>query len=223
MKIQAAQNYQLQKQTPQFKSAYPVIHWVKETNGSYAPAISNELNEKLQRILVRLLNNQGKKVKPNKIQFMQYIQSVIASKDSDYAENRIVRSFYDHDGGGWIQDKFAPYGYILSGKHAEHMSETLGKPIGRAKGEAPRINDSLMKTAEVSIAVGDYKQQGLTLVKRLASKFKDSKKICQGLHTKFEIIRTKTGKIKEFRLLDIRFCPEEGPENPFVRTGLYKS
>lgn len=209
MNIQPTQNY-----STQFKSGFPVVHWVRETNGSYAPALTQELNVKLQKSLVRLLNSQGNNVKPEKLTLMQYVKRVISGKDEDFLRNPIARSFYNSQ-GGWNGQQFEPIGYILTGMHAEHMSETLGKPIGKAKNEAPR-------GAEVNIALGDYFKQGLSLVKHLASGFKTGK-THYGLHTKYEVIRTKTGKIKEYRLVDLKFCPTEGPNNPFVRTGYIKS
>lgn len=199
-----------------FKAAYPVTHWVRETNGSYAPAVTQALNEKLQKSIVRLLNSQGKKLTPQKLSLMNYVKEIVSASDKDYAKKTVARSFYNSK-GGWIQQKFEPIGYILTGIHAEHMTETLGKPIGRIKSENPYGN-----TAELNIALTDYFKRGLVYVKKLASKFKDDKNIHYGLHTKFEVIRSKTGKIKEYRLEDLRFCPQEGPENPFVRTGYIK-
>lgn len=216
MNIQLTQNY-----STQFKAAYPVTHWVRETNGSYAPALSRNLNEKLQRSVVRLLNSDIEKVKPEKRSLVQYIKKVITASDSDFAQKPVARSFYFHH-GGLSEEKFEPFGYILTGQHAEHMSEVLGKPIGRAKSDAPRLNGDIAETAEVNIAVGDYLKQGISFVKKLASKFKLGSKTRYGLHTKFEVIRTKTGKIKEYRLVDLKFCPEEGEANPFVRTGYIK-
>ncbi len=202
------------KYSTQFKSGFPVVHWVRETNGSYAPALTQELNVKLQKSVVRLLNSQGSKLKPEKLSLMEYVKRVVAGRDKDYATNPVVRSFYNSY-GGWDGQKFEPIGYILTGRHAEHMTETLGKPIGKAKSDVPQ-------SAEVNIALGDYFKRGLSLVKRLASFFKTDK-THYGLHTKFEVIRSRTGKIKEYRLLDLKFCPTEGPNNPFVRAGYIKS
>ncbi len=208
MNIQPTQNY-----STQFKAGYPVVHWVRETNGSYAPALTHELNVKLQKPLVRLLNSQMKKVKPDKLALMEYVKKVICAKDKDYSQNPIARSFYNSQ-GGWNNQSFEPIGYLVTGRHAEHMTETLGKPIGKAKSEAPQ-------GAEVNIALSDYFKRGLTFVKKLASGFKTNR-THYSLHTKYEVIRTKTGKIKEYRLIDIKFCPTEGSENPFVRTGYVK-
>ncbi|MCM1074016.1 MAG: hypothetical protein NC334_09440, partial [Bacteroides sp.] len=209
MNIQPTQNY-----STQFKSAYPVINWVRETNGSYAPAVSAALNTKLQKSVIRLLNGHGKNVTPEKLNFMNYIKQIITNTDKDYAKNPVVRSFYNAK-GGWANGKFEPLGYILSGQHAEHMTETMGKSIGRAKSESPGFANS----AEVNIALGDYFRCGMNFVKKLVSNFKDENNTHYALHTKFEVIRSKTGKIKEYRLEDVRFCPSDGPNNPLVKTG----
>ena len=208
MNIQPTINYN-QKKTS-FKSAYPVIHWVRETNGSFAPAVSEELNKRLQRAVVKLLNNQGKNISESKIAMRDYVKQVISVSDKDFAQAPVARSFYNGKGGREGK-KFEPLGYILTGQHAENMTENLGKPIGRARNYG--------KSAEFNIAIGDYWRRGLRYVKKLAAQFRDEKNVRSALHTKFEVIRSKTGKIKEFRLLDLKFCPEEGKDNPFVRTG----
>lgn len=206
-------------QNTTFNSAYPVVHWVCETNGSFAPVVTSELSVKLQKSIVRLLNNQGKKDTPEKALLRSYVKQVISASDKDYAQNQVVRSFYNPK-GGWVKDNFEPLGYMVTGKHAEHLTETFGKPIGRAKRDLPRINNR--NSAEVNIVLGDYWYRGFNYVKGLVSNFKDSGGNKKALHTKFEIVRTKTGKIKGFRLLDLKFCPAEGSNNPFVRTGYLK-
>jgi len=52
------------------------------------------------------------------------------------------------------------------------------------------------------------------------TRIKDSKGMTYVLHTKFEIIRNKLGKIKDFKFVDARFLPEKGPESPFERLKL---
>ena len=63
---------------------------------------------------------------------------------------------------------------------------------------------------------------GLDFVNNPKRKIVDNNGLKYGLHTKFEVVRNKTGKIKGYELVDIKFCPESGEENPFVRTGYYK-
>lgn len=217
MNVQQSQNY-----STQFKAGYPVVHWVRETNGSYAPALSRNLNEKLQKNVVRILNADLEKAKSEKRQVMEYVKKIISASDSDFSQNMKARSFYNRH-GGWNGQRFEPFGYILTGKDAELMSQVFGKPIGKAKADAPRRDGVVSGSAEVNIAIGDYFRRGISFVKKLASGFKPIDKTRYGLHTKFEVVRTKTGKIKEYRLVDLKFCPEEGSENPFVRTGYVKS
>lgn len=218
MRIQSIQ----QNNSTNFKSVYPVVHWVREAGERrYAPALSQELNEKLQRSLVRMLNSDEKKVKPEKLPFISKLKQLVSSGDKDFSNNSKARSFYNQQ-GGWSESGFEPFGYILTGDNAEHMSETLGKPIGRAKGAAPRLGDELAETAEVKISVNDYVKRGLNYVKKLSSRFRNDKKVKMGLHTKFKVIRTKNGKIKGFEFEDARFCPESGADNPFVKTGYIK-
>jgi len=214
------QPFNFQHPNPTFKSAYPVVHWVRETNGSFAPVVTSELSIKLQKAIVRMLNNQGKQSALEKEHMRNYVKQIVAASDKDYASSQKVRSFYNLK-GGWGNNSFEPLGYIVSGQHAEHLTETFGKPIGRAKGSLPRLNNR--NSAEVNIVLGDYWHRGFNFVKRLAAKFKGADGRKKALHTKFEIIRSKTGKIKEFRLLDLKFCPAEGADSPFVRTGYLRN
>ena len=100
MQIQSTSGYIVNKSfNPQFKSAYPVYHWVREKGGgSYAPAISHSLNKKLQGILVRLFNQTSKL---SKTEFGQQIIKKLGPRmsdgvgDFDYVSNSVVRTFND--------------------------------------------------------------------------------------------------------------------------------
>ena len=62
MNIQPIQTNQSQTN---FKSAYPVVHWVAETNGSFAPISDLPTVKKLQGKFVRILNKSlGESKKP---------------------------------------------------------------------------------------------------------------------------------------------------------------
>jgi hypothetical protein len=39
-----------------FKATYPVVHWVAEANGSYAPVTNLKSVKKLQSKIIRVLN-----------------------------------------------------------------------------------------------------------------------------------------------------------------------
>ena len=64
-----------------------------------------------------------------------------------------------------------------------------------------------------------YNSKGLEFVKNSAKQIKDENGISYILHTKFEIIRNKLGKIKDYKLLDVRFLPASGKKNPLERLG----
>lgn len=217
MKVQSIQNNQTN-----FKSGYPVIHWVREAKGGYAPAVTEELNRSLQRKIVRMLNSDVRSAKPEERSLISRLKSVISQGDQDFFFNPVSRSYYNSE-GGWTEDRFEPYGYILTGQHCEHMSKVLGKPIGRAKGGAPRINGELAETAETKLAVSDYVNIGLNYVRKLANTFRNINPQNSELHTKFVVERTKTGKIKSIKFEDAKFCPSEGPNNPFERMGYTKN
>lgn len=61
---------------PQFKSVYPVVHWVAETNSSYAPALTEELSRTLNGKFVRLLNTRAAEIFAKIKEVQKQIQSV---------------------------------------------------------------------------------------------------------------------------------------------------
>lgn len=218
MQIQPSQNYSVlnNKSQPNFKAAYPVIHWVAETNGSYAPVVSLELTKKLQRTIVSLLN------KSNKISetpFGKNLINYISKCDIDYRRNNIARSFYDKK-GGW-QGKFNPISYLLTGEDGKVFEEIYGKKIGKTLKNSPKVN-GVGKSAEHESAKRDYAILGRNFVMDKNKRIFDAEGIEYALHTKFQTIRNRLGNIKGYELVDIKFCPQEGPNNPFVRVGLIK-
>ena len=58
MQIQSVNNFSNIKsnQNPQFKSVYPVVHWLAETNGSFAPQITKEVAQEFNENIIRRLN-----------------------------------------------------------------------------------------------------------------------------------------------------------------------
>ncbi len=203
------------KFSPNFKSCYPVTHWVAETNGSYAPVLTVELAKKLQGILVRFLNAPAGKYSDSKEVMSKQVKNYIASKDKDYRNMEFVRSFYDKK-GGWIKDKITPVAYMLTGADARYFDQKYGLPIGEIK-RASSAPSRLPNSAELNMALNDYFRGGLQFVKSRSKEFCDINKMPYGLHAKFETIRSRTGNIKGFKLMGLGFYPEEGPNNPFVK------
>ena len=58
MQIHSINNLSSQNKTQRvnFKSTYPVVHWVAEANSSYAPVANLDIVKKLQGKIVRVLN-----------------------------------------------------------------------------------------------------------------------------------------------------------------------
>ena len=225
MQIQAINNFSNTKiQKPQFKSAYPVYHWVAEKGGgSSAPAVTHELNKKLQGVLVRLMNKTSKLSETGFGQRMiekLKLDNLTGVGDFDYSLKSVVRTF-NNKNGGW-KGEFVPINYLISGNDVKLFDESFGKPIGRTYIEAPRVK-GMPSSAEYRSAVRDYVLGGLNFVKNPKRKIIDRTGMEYGLHTKFEVVRNKNGEIKGYELVDIKFCPERGKENPFVKLGYYGS
>ena len=206
-----------QVKSPQFKSAYPVYHWVAEkAGGHYAPAVSLDLNKTLQGKLIRLFNGS---TKFSETQLGKKMMEKLAVTDFAYRFNQVVRSYYNHN-GGW-KGKFQPISYLITGNDVAKFDEKFGKPIGRSFAESPKIKGRAI-SAEHNNAVNDYKFNGMHFVTDSKKRIMCSDGLEYGLHTKFEVVRDKNGKIKSYDLVDIKFCPESGENNPFVRLGYYQ-
>ena len=200
-------------QQPNFKATYPVVHWVAETNGSFAPVANLDTIKKLQGKLVRALNKTRYDKTPT-AKIAKPIQSYIRTKDADYNKVPRVRSFYNRVAK--YDQAFEPASYIISGADVKNFEENLAKNIGRAKSRARELFNA-PHSFEAIEAIELYNNKGLEYVKKDSKQIKDENGIPQILHTKFEIVRNRLGKITDFKLLDIRFLPAKGNKNPLER------
>ena len=196
-----------------FKSVYPTMHWVTESNGSYAPVAVGELTRKLQRKIVSALNKGlDKSKKPLNLQ-EQKLRAYIGSCDADYRCMPLVRSFYDKVMGGM---SYKPTTYIISGKDIEPFEEAMTKNIGIAKSDAKKEIGHTKSVAAMQ-AVDFYNRNGYGYVNNPELRITNETGMPLVLHTKFEIVRNKFGKIKDYRFIDARFLPEKGSGNPLER------
>ena len=224
MKIQAIQNYSIKKQEQKlsFKKAYGVVHWVGESNASYAPVKSFELAKTLQTMLVKMLNRSSR-LKANSVNDVAI--KYLAGKDTDYGnENGIgmVRTFNDRQGGvNHYSGKYFPFSYLFTGGDAYQFEETYGKPLGRAKANSPE-RYGRPESAELQIARSNYNMAGWEYVNDPNKKLIiDGKE--QELHTRFEVVRDKKGEIKGYNLVGIEMAPVKGEENPFIKSGYLRA
>ena len=209
-------NLSIQNQ-PNFKSCYPVVHWLAETNGSYAPVRTMELTRRLQSALVRVLNKSVFSVTGDKAALCERIQKIISKGDLSYYNKPIVRSFYDNGGGFTVRD-FKPFSYMITGEDVYKFEEQYGHPIGAEKSKSVFTEKGLC-SAELKMALGDYFRGGRNFVRNGAMNFCDNNKVPYALHTKFEILRARTGRVKGFLLKDVRFLPIKGADNPLKKLG----
>ena len=194
----------IQNQKPNFKSAYPVTHWIAETNGSYAPIGNLKLIKKLQGKIIRILNKpldeSCKPMDAGEENFRTYVGKC----DISYRNNPVVRSFYNRTENSL--NNFSPLSYIISGEDVEIFEDTLAKNIGRLKGKAKEILKQPYSPQAVE-AIKLYNREGLRFVKDKSKQITDKQGLVYMLHTKFEIIRNRAGKIKDYRFVDARFLP----------------
>lgn len=208
MSIQPINRVNTNQKSTNFKAAYPVVHWVAESNGSFAPVANLQIVKKLQRRIISILNkplvNSKKPMNP----LEQHIRSYLAACDVDYRLNPIVRSFYDRVSRDL--QHFIPTSYIISGKDVGIFEDVFAKNIGLAKS----YGTSNEKTNEV---LNIYHKSGLNFVQNGNRQLQDKNKMPYILHTKFEIVRNKLGKIKDYKLMDVRFLPARGAKNPLEK------
>lgn len=210
MKIEAAGN------GTNFRAIYPVMHWVTETGQKFYPVTNFPMNKKLQGQIVRILNKPIEKTnKPVEI-ISQRLKAYVGNSDTDYRFNSVVRSFYNRVKGSFGDIK--PVTYLITGEDVAHFEEYLAKEIGITKGIAKKITGKAY-SLESEMAVDTYNNAGLNYVNNPAMRLADDNGTTYVLHTKFKTIRNKKGKVKGYELLDARFLPENGPQNPLERMG----
>lgn len=200
-------------QQQNFKSTYPVVHWVAESNGSFAPVANLDIIKKLQGKLVRALNKTKNDKRPT-AKIAKPVQNYIKANDADYLKEPHVRSFYNRVAK--YDQAFEPASYIISGADVKDFEETLAKNIGREKKRAKEFLN-FPYSYETLQALHLYNNNGLAYVKNDAKQIKDENGIPQILHTKFEVVRNKLGNVTDFKLLDIRFLPSKGEGNPLEK------
>lgn len=210
MNIQSAKYQQSQVN---FKSAFPVVCWVKNAdNELYSPAATSELAGKLQRKLVNAINKQIPDKNYAKNAVISKIKNHIADFDPDYnISHGHVRSFYVKK-----QEKNQPFAYMLSGDDADVFAHRYGKDIGRAKKYARQVLGT-SHSAEAMEAVHKYYIAGLNFIKQRLHPVKNYDGTPLALHVKYIPIRNSKGEIKDYELIDARFCPASGQNSPLFR------
>lgn len=209
---------------PQFKSAYPVYHWVEKADRKYVVVVTKNEIEKMQSKLIRMLNKTLSRKDSTKAAAMDKVINVVNEADSDYRIKSEVRSFYNPK-GGWGKNFFAPITYLITGKDVTKFDETYGKPVGKAKAISKTPTGKYC-SLELEEARDNYEKNGLTFVKQESEKFVKNDDTQSALHIVHAPVfykkGPKKGQVKEYLPKWIMFRPESGAHNPFVKLGLVK-
>ena len=190
------------------------MHWVTENGIKYSPVTDIKTNKLLHGQIIRTLNKALEKTnKPVDIA-KQKFKAYIASCDTDYRVMSVVRSFYDRVASHFKRTE--PVTYIISGDDVGLFEEYLAKNIGIEKGIAKRLTGEA-RSAKSDMAVDMYNNKGLEYVNNPNYRIKDRNGKTYVLHTKFKILRSKTGKVKGYEFQDAKFLPEKGAGNPLEK------
>lgn len=249
MQIYSINNYSnlSKNQSPQFKSVYPVVHWLAETNASYAPALTHDSAVKLNKRIVEILNLKApvieeeiskllakvselnrelgfaktmrqKESKEKKIatalssiadlRLSQRVQAYIARNDKEYANNPIVRGFYDRQ-GGFRNGNYDSIAYIATGEDALYLNN-LGKQIGVERSMGNKIGEERARD--------NYQKLGQEHVQARSAEFRRVNSEPSELHVKMEIKRDGVGDKVGYNISEMKYFPKEGPNNPFMLT-----
>ena len=220
MQISSINGYanSMQQNNIGFKSVYPVYYWLADGGRDFAPAKTKELSKTLHSRVIRALNKFRPRLEQLSPTGGQRISNYIGKHDRMYRENPVARSFYNFD-GGFKANKFEPITYLLTGNDVAVFDQKYAKNIGIQKHNAPLVNQR-PQSAELNKAIGDYVSEGLNYIKNRKKDFGTSE-MPYGLHVKVEAKRGKTGQPK-YEVVDMKFKPEKGKENPFVEQGYIK-
>ena len=222
MQIHRVNNFNTQNRTTNFKSVYPVYHWVERANGSVVPVVTKNEVEKLQSKLVRMLNNTLSRKNPTKAKITDNVIDIVSEEDKSYRNKHEARSYYNPN-GGWKNNFFEALTYLITGGDIPEFDKEFGKPIGKAK-SISRTPTGKYCSLELDCARDYYEKEGLAFVKKESKKFAKE----DGVQTALHIVHTpvyyqkgdKAGKVKEYLPKWVLYRPESGVKNPFVKLGL---
>ena len=247
MQIQSINNYSIQNknQNPQFKSAYPVVHWLAETNASFAPQIKLEIAQEFNENIIRRLNMKKPKIEQKiseligKIsELTEKIKTAKTEREKIAKEKKIVK-YRSELADLYLTKRVQKY---VAGFDAEYRRNPVARGFYNEDGHANKYEheaaayiltgndalklDSLGRDIGIAIQSGDkkaieqaksdYWTKGLKLVKTKAQEFKMQTGEEAELHVKVEKIRNKEGEKKGYNILDMKRFPKYGPNNPFA-------
>lgn len=247
MQIQPINNYSIQNKNhnPQFKSAYPVIHWLAETNSSYSPQITKDIALKLNENIVRRLNMKKTEIEEKIYVLMRKISEKTEKMKTARSERERIakekkRELYRSELADlYLTKRVQKY---VAGFDPEYRINPIARGFYNKDGYADKYgheasayiatgNDAAeldlygrdigiaMKSGDansIKQAKSDYHTKGFALVTTRANDFKMPTGEEAELHVKMETLRNREGEKKSYNILDMRRFPKNGPSNPFA-------
>lgn len=161
--------------------------------------------EKEKRIRERKINEI--ELKLSKLSIVERVKRFIANRDNSYAKFPLAKG-YSID-GGIRNDKFKNLSFLLTGDDADYFEKTYGKPIGIArKSGDPK---------ELARSQAAYWYEGFDFIRKKTKEFCKKGEPME-LHVKMATVRSKTGKLQGYNIVNMELFPKNGPNNPFVFT-----
>lgn len=180
-------------QSPSFKAYIPVTYYAKNpVNNKYVRVKKPENIKKCHSFVVRNLNGSAKSNK-NK----EFVD-LYSLYDSDYREQKSVRSVYEFDNAGVL---------MITGSDVNAV-EQMAKPIGVAKSDAIERTGK-PHSFEIRLAGQDYFSNLKSFLKHSCSqvKNKDGKNLSMRVY--FNPKYKKDGTIKGFDFVNMRMITED--------------
>lgn len=244
MQIQAINNYST-PQNLQFKKAYPVVHWLAETNASYSPQIKLKVAQEFNENIIRRLNMKQSVIREDisklinkiaelseKIKTARSVREKVAKERkieeyrnsiADLQLTRRVQEFVskfdsDYKNNSVARSFYNSDCYFNKNGHEAAVYIVTGKDALELDALGRKIGEArkIKDFKAEEKARLDYRTQGFKLVKEKAKEFRLKTNEEAELHVKMERLRDKDGTKIGYNVLDMRLLPKDGPSNPFA-------
>ena len=240
-------------QNPQFKSVYPVVHWLAETNGSFAPQITKEVAQEFNENIIRRLNMKKLEIDEKISELIKKISEIAEKKKTarsereKIAKEKKIEKYRRDLADLYLTQRVQNY---IAGLDSEYARKPIARNFYNENGYANKYgheaavyiatgNDALYldslgrdigiakrnrDSRAIERARSDYWTKGRKMVEERQKDFKLSTGEEAELHVKMEILRDIAGeKTGYYNITDMRRFPKTGPNNPFALIDWMKS
>lgn len=210
MQIASINSNQLKyNQTPNFKSAMPVIMQVVTDMKTVAPVVGEELNNTLRIKTEYLINNSLKRgINPERDALSDRIRKYMRNWVQDFRGKVIAFTCVD---GDFKNGELKPYFYFLTGNTISSLERLRLEHKNAVKDSQGYL------TADLKIAKDNYYNKGKMLVQNAFRNFRPFNLKNQGLFITYEPVRNTKGVIKDYKLINAEFKSVSDSKNPVIK------